>query len=509
MAKRKNRNKNNVNKPEIQRPELGREIASTGDGRDITKPYIGELSVTSDTVLQNRSGGHLKIYESVLSDEEVKSSLTQRQDAVVSREYKIDAGGERPIDIEAADFAREQVEKIGFDRITKQMHYGIFYGYAVAELIYGVDGAHIGWERVAVRNRRRFRYSQTGELRLLTRDNQTSGEPCRAPYFWHYATGADNDDEFYGIGLAHWLYWPTLFKRNTIKFWLIFLDKFGMPTTIGRHPTGATPEQKRDLLEITQAVQTDTGIILPEGMTIELLNAARSGTADYKSMYDAMNNAIQRVVVGQTASSGGTPGRLGNEQLQSDVLTSIAKSDADLICESFNRGPLTWLTQMNFPGAEPPKISRIFEEPEDLTARANREKIVYETTGYRPTLASVQDTYGGEWTANADNNIGGKTPTPSTEFSESQPTTTPPFNNVPGALAPRTADVLQPSVDRWINQIREIVDRVNSLEELRDELNTLLPAMSLDDYAEAMSLALSAAALAGRYEIVEEVARGR
>ncbi|EAM8775588.1 DUF935 family protein, partial [Salmonella enterica] len=106
--------------------------------------------------------------------------------------------------------------------------------------------------------------------RLLTPQNMMAGEPCEGPYFWSFSTGADHDDEPYGLGLAHWLYWPTFFKRNDIKFWLIFLDKFGMPTVAGKHPEGATPEQKRNLLALTRAISTDSGVIMPEGMSVEL-----------------------------------------------------------------------------------------------------------------------------------------------------------------------------------------------------------------------------------------------
>ena len=48
--------------------------------------------------------------------------------------------------------------------------------------------------------------------------------------FWTISTGAEHSDEPYGVGLARSLYWPVWFKRNNVQFWLIFLEKFGMPT---------------------------------------------------------------------------------------------------------------------------------------------------------------------------------------------------------------------------------------------------------------------------------------
>ena len=75
-------------------------------------------------------------------------------------------------------------------------------------------------------------------------------------------------------------------------------------------------------------------------------------------------------------------------------------------------------------------------------------------------------------------------------------------------MAPRLANTLQPALDGWIDQIRVLVERAGSLEDIRDGLEALLPNMTLQQYADAMAQALAAAALAGRYEIVQEAAAG-
>ena len=74
----------------------------------------------------------------------------------------------------------------------------------------------------------------------------------------------------------------------------------------------------------------------------------------------------------------------------------------------------------------------------------------------------------------------------------------------PVAMATRLSDSAAPAVDGWIDQIRALVDRAASLEEIRDGLQALLPDMTLDQYAAAMAQALAAAQLAGRYEVLQE-----
>lgn len=498
------------------RPEIGREIATTADGIDITRGYTGPLILPYDSVLRNRGGYDLQIYEQVLSDPEVKATFGSRQDSVVACEWQVEPGGEKRIDRQAADYLREQLHNVGWDNATRKMLFGVFYGYAVAEVLYKVDGLRIGLDAIKVRNRRRFRFGKEGDLRLLTQSQMTEGIPASAPYFWNFCCGADNDDEPYGLGLAHWLYWPVLFKRNGLKFWLIFLEKFGMPTAVGKYDPDATDTEKNKLLQATRAIQTDAGIIMPKAMELELLEAARSGTADYKALQDAMDATIQKVVLGQTASTQGTAGKLGNDELQADVRADIIKSDADLVCESFTNGPARWLTAWNFPGAAVPRVFRVTEEPEDLAATATRDKSILDL-GYKPTQTYVDQTYG-------------------PNYEPVQPVAEPAIQTPPTAIDSQQfadpgravvdllrrhypasfadADAPDPSVmmaqqlnrdlapagAAWVDQVRELANSVESLEELRDRLFDLQPDMTLDAYAAAMADAMTASTLAGRYD---------
>lgn len=474
------------------RPELGREIATTADGIDITRGFTGPLLTPYDSVLRARGGNDLVIYEQVLSDTEVKATFAQRQLAVTQCEWQVDAGGDKRIDRQAADFLRTQLHAVGWDNITTKMLYGVFYGYAVAETIYKPDGNRIGLAAIKVRNRRRFRYTPKGELRLLTQSNMTEGVPALAPYFWNFQTGADNDDEPYGLGLAHWLYWPVLFKRNGLKFWLMFLEKFGMPTAVGKYDSDASDVERAKLLAATRAIQSDAGIIMPKGMEISLLEAARSGTADYKSLHDTMDATIQKVMLGQTASTQGTAGRLGDDDLQSEVRDDIIKADADLICESFNTGPARWLTEWNFPGAAIPRVYRVTEENEDLKQRAERDKNIHDI-GYRPTQAKVDEVYGeGYEPIHANATVPTASDDPAAFAAPSG------RDDREAQLASMLAREADPLIEEWIAKADALVQRAGSLEEIRDGLLRLVPGMNTARFGALMQRALAVSQIAGR-----------
>lgn len=505
------------------RPEL-REIATTRDGRDITRGYVDPLMLLApqDSVLRLRGQGNYEIYREVLRDDQVKATFEQRRLAVVSREWEVVAGGERRLDKKAADFLREQLQGVGpsndaatdaavtsaggFDAATDKMLYGVFYGYSVAELLYARDGAQVVIDQIRVRDRRRFAFDAQMRLRLLTSANPNPGEELPPRKFWSFATGADHDDEPYGLGLAHWLYWPVFFKRGGMKFWLIFLEKFGAPTTKGTYPANATPEEKTRLLAALEAITTDAGIIVPEGMTIDLIEAARSGSVDYKALQDKMDAAIAKIVLGQTLTTEAAGGQY-KADVQMDVRQDLVKADADLICESFNRGPARWLTEWNFPGAAIPRIFRRIEDEPDLKPQADRDKVIYDM-GFRPSLKYVQETYGGEWqersaSAPFEEGLPGTPPInpeePTREFAAGEERDT--VDRQSARLDEETAAAL----DKMIDQVRDVIDNAQSLEEVRDRLATIAPDLDEVQFAEAMQRALAAAVLAGRYEVMQRL----
>ncbi|MFC3716815.1 DUF935 domain-containing protein [Luteimonas soli] len=497
-----------MNDMTIARPEIGREVATSADGRDITRPFVGPLLVPADRVLRVRGAGDLLIYEQVLSDPQVKACFEQRRNAVTSCEWTVEAASDRRVDKKAADWIERQIKAVGFDNLTDKMLYSVFYGYAVSEIIYEVKDGLLGWKAIKVRDRRRFRFKADGELRMLTVQNALEGEPCLAPYFWHVATGADHDDEPYGTGLGHWCYWPTLFKRNGIAFWLTFLEKFAAPTAKGTYPVNATADEKNKLLQALSAIRTDSAVIFPEGMTGELLEAARSGTADYKVLHDTMDETISKAILGQTMTTDNGSSK-AQAEVHMDVRQDIVKADADLVCESLNLGPIRWLTMFNFPGAEPPRVFRQVEEPEDANELAKRDKAVMDM-GFKPGLDYVRETYGDHWEEKAPE------PPPVAPGAPAVPDTEPP---VEFADAPTIARLKADAQDRldaieagatdassnWhafvaprIRELRVLLDQSDDLADFRDRIVELADADPQGEFVEAIARAGFGAQLLGR-----------
>lgn len=488
--------------------DLYPEIAHRRGGQDITRGYVDGLPLLphSDRVLATAGGW--RGYDELLRDDQVGQTFDARRLAVISRPWRVDAGGERRIDRAAAELVRATLEHIAWDRVTDAMLYARFYGYAVAEILWRPDAGGIALDAIAVRDRARFGFAPDGSLRLRTSRNP-NGEVLPERKFWVLSVGASHTDEPYGRGLAHRLYWPVYFKRHGARFWSIFLEKFGAPTVVGKFPSAEDPANVQRLLEAAIAVQTDAAVAIPENMGLALLEASRGGTASYPEWMGYWDAAIAKVVLGQTASSQGTPGRLGSDDLQSDVRDEIVRADADLISHSANASWVRWLIDLNLPGAAYPTIWRDLEDAEDLDARAERD-VKLQGIGLQLTPEAIRRVYGDDYAAAPMPNKAAPAATdatPATAASRMESghdasiaLAEPDASRAPEALAERMAVETDPAWQAIAAQVRELVAQAQSLPALRAALISAYGDLPAAQLAEVMALGFQAAELAGRLD---------
>ena len=469
------------------KPTLG-EIAQADHGIRMAKAYTSMLLENPDSVLQQR-GRDMKLYDEILRDDQVKSCFQQRRLAVTQAEWEVEPASESAEDKAAAEFIKEQLKQINFDNISDKMLFGIFYGYAVAECLWATDGSRITLDDIKVRERSRFKFDLDGNLRLINIDHP-NGLLLPDNKFWVFASGADHSDNPYGVGLAHSLYWPTFFKRNGIKFWLIFLEKFGMPTAAAKLPPGqsADPVERGKALEALDAIQSDSGVVVPDNIVIELIEAARSGTADYDALCLRMDKAISKVILSQTMTTDDGSSR-SQAEVHQGVAESVIKSDADLICESLNQQVVRWLTEWNFPNANPPRVWRTTEPEEDLMVRADRDNKI-STLGYEPTEEYITETYGAGWKKKESSTL--------PPMSAGAPELPPEFSEISGMTARRAghrAD-MQAIVDlstkyhelygKRVEQLMQYMEETGDVETFREKVTEMMKEPPADEAVETV-----------------------
>ncbi len=483
------------------RPELG-EIASIQ--RDINRVMFGGVLENLDDTLKTRGGGKgLKIYEELERDAHAYAVLQKRRLAVTSRPWQVDPASDAPQDKRAAELVTAQFKALGFDRLTRNLLDAVNKGFGVGEVLWEIRGAEIWAAKVKPRNQRRFVFGEDEALRLVTRENLMTGEALPARKFIVHRFGDDTSP--YGLGLGNKLFWPVFFKRQDITFWLTFADKFGMPTAVGKYPSGAGKPEQAKLLAALAAIAQDAGVIVPEGMLIELLEAARGGSIDtYEKLARYMDEQISECVLGESLSTTPQATGLGSgvASVQNEVRKEIAQADADEISETLNESLVRWIVDFNLPGAGYPTVWRSFEEPTDLQMRSSVDQALHEM-GYEPeSIEYINEIYGGKWKKKAASGSPAAGAAPAADgapaqFAEVDAAAFPgqaALDRALGALPPGGQQQLEP----LLTPVLELVKSGASYVDLMEKLADTYPKMDAAQLEELLARALFVADLWGR-----------
>ncbi len=382
---------------DIPKNDIKQEIATVA--RDITFPAFGGVLRHQDDTLITRGGGRgLKIYDDIERDCHAFAVTQKRKMAVVSRPWQVDPASPSRIDKKAADLVRYQLAAMDFDLVCLNFLDALLKGFSVGETMWAVDGSELVAREIKPRDQRRFAFDDDYKLRLKTLDNLMPGMELPERKFIVHSFGA-KDGNPYGLGLGSRLFWPVFFKRQGITFWLTFADKFGSPTAVGKYPSGSQLPDQKKLLDALGAIAQDAGVIVPVGMEIALLEATRGGATDtYEKLCRYMDEEITMAVLGETPVAKGGGGQAASAAItRNEVRLELVQADTDMLSGTLNKTIITWITELNVPGATPPRVWRKVEEQKDLGAVATRDKTIFDM-GFQPSLKYINETYGGEWT---------------------------------------------------------------------------------------------------------------
>ncbi len=516
--------------------------------------YGGDRLHPQDETLLAQGGRGFRawdVYSDIAKDCHAYSVLQKRYMAVVGREWEVVPGGTSRADKKAAEMVKSHLENLstrlleeesetvistagGFDQTCMALLSAILYGFSLAEILWDQEGSEIYPAEIRQKDLRRFVFvaGERGyKLRLLSTENLVDGVPLPSRKFLVHRFCSLPTEDPYGLGLGTRLFYPTYFKRNTVKFWLVFADKWATPTAVAKHPRNASKEQKQTLLAMLQAIATDSGIVLPEDVAVEFLEAQRTGTiSTYKDLVDFCDREISKTVLGETGTTdqSGNGGSRARDQIANEVRIEVAKADADLLSDTLNRTLCRWITDFNVPGAKPPKIWRRFPELEEKFDRPSEAGVVVSLTGagFAPTREWVAERFDIELTEEEKPQSGSSDSPPdlmgllsegsgvgSQELGEEDASATPEQTadmaevGEPDAPDRYTQQALQqsaPAVNTWLDRVKALIDQSGSLETVKDSLFNLYSELPSEGFAEVMGQALAVAELAGRYEVIQE-----
>jgi phage gp29-like protein len=366
----------------IQKKELTREVAraSLTGVRQVWNAESMVSGLTPDRLamlLQSAAEGDHRDYLTLAEEMEERdlhyaSVLGTRKRAISGLEPTVEAAAEDAQAVKLADAVRELARRPEFGEMVDDCLDALGKSYSAVEILWDRSGRQWWPERYVWRDPRFFLFDREDghTLRLLDEADAFNGLPLPPYKFLVHVPRLKSGLPVRG-GLARLVAIAYMCKAYSITDWVAFAEVFGMPLRLGRYGPSASETDIQTLISAVANLGTDAAAVLPDSMRIDFQEAGnRSDGADlFERLATFLDKQISKAVLGQTATTEGTPGKLGNEDAQDKVRQDILKADARQLENTLNRDLVRPFIDLNFgPQAVYPRLRLPVSEPEDLAA---------------------------------------------------------------------------------------------------------------------------------------------
>lgn len=475
--------RNKQTKP-IVSPEFGTEIASQSLTQWITSlDYLPN----PDPILKAQGAG-IKTYREIV-DGHLDAVRDKRYMAVTSRPWSLDGSKG---DLAKAKLIEDHLFGLGMHKTIKQMMDAIAYGYQVHEIIWDiVDGLILPIE-IKDKPQEWFRFDEDGKLKLMERSGKTLELPSRKFMLTRHQASATNP---YGKAVMSRCFWPIAFKKGGLKFWMIFVEKFGHPKVIGKTPSSSTDIEKRKLLQMLAGLVRDAVAVIPDNGDVSLLETKSGGSQPHPAIVKWADSEMSKAWLGETLTTeqsdkGGTRA-LG--EVHNEVRNEYAMDDAGMVEEVLNL-LIRWIYELNWPSDKHIPWFNI-QLPEDLQlGRLDRDKRLH-GMGLRFNGAYFVDTYGIDPKHIATVVQGGQSQQSEAEFAEGDASVADAITRLMEDLSPSD---LQDQIQQLAQPIIDLANKYGTYAEFEKALDKILPDISSKKLEDAVMKCLLLTEMQGR-----------
>ena len=322
-------------------------------------------------------------------DPDLSSLLHTRKLAVQGLDPEIVPASDSPEDKKIAEHVRENLDDLDLDDPVLDLLDAIFKGFATVEINWEVQGK-VNWvSGLEWIHQKRWTFSEFDAdfeqpipkvPRLITKEEPFRGiEIPPFKFIYHRYKGRSGLPQRGGLFRPVSFYY--LFKNYDIKDWVIFIEKYGQPLRVGKFSPGAGEDDKKVLKEAIQNLGTDAGALISDTTEINIIESKTTGTSMniYDRFAEFVNKSYAKAILGQTATTEGTPGKLGGEEARSEVRHDLTRADAKVLSKTI-KSQLVWpMVGFNFGWDKPlPHVRFPVEPPEDLVKLSLTHKTLVE-----------------------------------------------------------------------------------------------------------------------------------
>ena len=460
-----------------------------------------------DPILR-KLGQDVRVYRELLSDSRVGPCVESRKAAVICMQKDIERG---QASARVSKFIQDMFTRLPMDQIIRDILNAPLFGCQPLEILWQREGSYVVPGQILGKPVEWFIFNPENEIRMRTKEHLLEGVelPPRKFLLARYNATYANP---YGERVLSRCFWPVKFKQGGMRFWMRFLEKFGSPYLVGRHPRGAGDKEIDDLAQSLEAAIQDAVIVVPDDSRVEILEpGAKSSSGKlYSELKAVCDDDIAICILGQNLTTSVHSGSLAAAQVHERVRREIKDGDRDIVVAVMTQ-LIDWTCEINF-GPGPRPIFKLYEEEEVDQALATRDQVLASTGQVRFTKKYFLKAYGFEeedFEIVADASKPDNIPNPdkSSDFNQAKPA--PAFPDQPAferlfAAATKPGD-LQTQIEPMLKPIFDLLKNGKpDLEDFAEALAVAYPDMDDTKFTEALTRAMFVSEVWGRLSAARE-----
>lgn len=472
---------------------LSNHLATRANSLDFTA--LGLYLPNPDPILKAQ-GKDVATYRDMRHDALVGSCIARRKASVQALEFGLDRG---QASSRAAKAVQAMLDALPLSTIIEQMQECTLYGYQPMEVMWGQAGGLFVPVDVLAKPPEWFCFDASNLLRFKSRAQPLYGETLPDKKYL-LPRNSPTYQNPYGFADLSMCYWPLLFKKGGLKFWLAFTEKFGSAFMTGKLPRSATATERADLLDSLDALIQNGVAVIPDDGSIEPVEAqGKAASADlYAQLVAHCSSEIAIALLGQNQTTQASANK-ASATAGLEVTKDLRDADARIIAAAINQ-LIEWVCEVNFGGVTPPVFS-FWDQKEQDELQAKRDKSNYDA-GARFTNAYWMRGYGYQ--------EGDLQPEPSAAGSSANGFHTALKSNIAPAsfaeatardpLSPDVATLMQATAPAWgsmADQLQALADNAPDIASLQQSLVQAYGDLDSAELVKLMAAALALAELKG------------
>jgi phage gp29-like protein len=436
-----------------------------------------------------KEGLRMEVFESLEADGQVTTSMETRKLAVTGMQEAIEQGN-------APDEAYNLINTLYADQLnTEYINDSMldfrFYGYTVMEINWRIDPAgYLTPVDIVSPDHEFFQFAPNGRLMFVTNTNKNGVDALTThPNKFILLQNHPKPKNPYGSALLSKIFWNVAFKRGGMKFWTLFMEKYGIPKLLMKYAKGKEKKKVDEMVNIAANAILDGVIAIEQGTEVELIESKSTSASSAHKEYIAVQDAyISKVITGHTGNTDSTPGKLGNDDNAENVFTARVNSDAKYIASKHNE-IIRKIITLNFGANVPaPQYKLYTEKSKDVLALADMHNKIY-ALGYDISENRLRLDFGydeADLIKRASNNQ---------EVSLS-------LGDVPNAIVEKSNQ--SSGVNELVDAIQKLADESSDADTFRSQITELIGNPELmQSFQDALTATQLFSNIAGRIDAIE------